>query len=203
MSEFERWREGYEKAPKRDADFETISGEELEPLYSPANTEIDHDRELGYPGEYPYARGIHPSMYRGRLWTIRQFSGFGNARDTNERYKMLLSSGGTGLSVAYDMPTLMGRDSDDPRSLGEVGHCGVAVDSVEDMETLFSDIPLSDITTSMTISGPAVVLFAMYLVAAERQGVAWRDLDGTLQTDTLKEYIAQKEWVFPPEPHLR
>ncbi|HJR18724.1 MAG TPA: methylmalonyl-CoA mutase family protein [Actinomycetota bacterium] len=203
MSEFERWREGYEKAPKRDADFETISGEELEPLYSPANTEIDHDRELGYPGEYPYTRGIHPSMYRGRLWTIRQFSGFGNARDTNERYKMLLSSGGTGLSVAYDMPTLMGRDSDDPRSLGEVGHCGVAVDSVEDMETLFSDIPLSDITTSMTISGPAVVLFAMYLVAAERQGVAWKDLDGTLQTDILKEYIAQKEWVFPPEPHLR
>ena len=188
---------------KRDADFETISGEELEPLYSPANTEIDHDRELGHPGEYPYTRGVYPTMYRGRLWTIRQFSGFGSARDTNERYKMLLSSGGTGLSVAYDMPTLMGRDSDDPRSLGEVGHCGVAVDSVDDMETLFEEIPLGDTTTSMTISGPAVVLFAMYLVAAERQGVAWKDLDGTLQTDILKEYIAQKEWVFPPEPHLR
>ncbi|MGH2785013.1 MAG: acyl-CoA mutase large subunit family protein [Actinomycetota bacterium] len=200
---YERWRKGFEAVPKRDADFETISGEELEPLYSPANTEIDHDTELGYPGEYPYTRGVYPTMYRGRLWTIRQFSGFGNARSTNERYKMLLASGGTGLSVAYDMPTLMGRDSDDPRSLGEVGHCGVAVDSVEDMQTLFADIPLDEITTSMTISGPAVVLFAMYLVAAERQGIAWKDLDGTLQTDILKEYIAQKEWVFPPEPHLR
>jgi len=200
---FERWRESYDGVPKRDADFETISGEELEPLYSPSNTEIDHDRELGHPGEYPYTRGVYPTMYRGRLWTVRQFSGFGSARDTNERYKMLLSSGGTGLSVAYDMPTLMGRDSDDPRSLGEVGHCGVAVDSVADMETLFSGIPLNQTTTSMTISGPAVVLFAMYLVAAERQGVAWKDLDGTLQTDILKEYIAQKEWVFPPEPHLR
>ena len=200
---YERWRETYEGVPKRDADFETISGEELEPLYSPANTEIDHDRELGHPGEYPYTRGVYPTMYRGRLWTVRQFSGFGSARDTNERYKMLLSSGGTGLSVAYDMPTLMGRDSDDPRSLGEVGHCGVAVDSVADMETLFADIPLDQTTTSMTISGPAVVLFAMYLVAAERQGIAWKDLDGTLQTDILKEYIAQKEWVFPPEPHLR
>ena len=200
---YERWRAGYDAAQKRDADFETISGEELEPLYTPANSEIDHDRELGHPGEYPYTRGVYPTMYRGRLWTIRQFSGFGNAKATNERYKMLLSSGGTGLSVAYDMPTLMGRDSDDPRSLGEVGHCGVAVDSVEDMAVLFADIPLGDITTSMTISGPAVVLFAMYLVAAERQGVAWKDLDGTLQTDILKEYIAQKEWVFPPEPHLR
>jgi isobutyryl-CoA mutase large subunit len=200
---YERWRSEYERLEKRDADFETISGEELEPLYSPANTEIDHDRELGHPGEYPYTRGVYPTMYRGRLWTIRQFSGFGSARDTNERYKMLLSSGGTGLSVAYDMPTLMGRDSDDPRALGEVGHCGVAVDSVADMQTLFDGIPLGDTTTSMTISGPAVVLFAMYLVAAERQGVPWKDLDGTLQTDILKEYIAQKEWVFPPEPHLR
>jgi methylmalonyl-CoA mutase, N-terminal domain len=200
---YERWRAEYERLQKRDADFETISGEDLEPLYSPANTEIDHDRELGHPGEYPYTRGVYPTMYRGRLWTIRQFSGFGSARDTNERYKMLLSSGGTGLSVAYDMPTLMGRDSDDPRSLGEVGHCGVAVDSVDDMQTLFEGIPLGDTTTSMTISGPAVVLFAMYLVAAERQGVAWKDLDGTLQTDILKEYIAQKEWVYPPEPHLR
>ncbi|MEX2557852.1 MAG: methylmalonyl-CoA mutase family protein [Actinomycetota bacterium] len=200
---YERWRAEYERLQKRDADFETISGEDLEPLYSPANTEIDHDRELGHPGEYPYTRGVYPTMYRGRLWTIRQFSGFGSARDTNERYKMLLSSGGTGLSVAYDMPTLMGRDSDDPRSLGEVGHCGVAVDSVDDMQTLFEGIPLGETTTSMTISGPAVVLFAMYLVAAERQGVAWKDLDGTLQTDILKEYIAQKEWVFPPEPHLR
>jgi methylmalonyl-CoA mutase N-terminal domain/subunit len=201
--ERERWREAYERTPKRDADFETISGEELGPLFTPEDVEIDHDRDLGYPGAYPYTRGVYPTMYRGRLWTIRQFSGFGSARDTNERYKMLLRSGGTGLSVAYDMPTLMGRDSDDSRSLGEVGHCGVAVDSIEDMQTLFDGIPMGDITTSMTISGPAVVLFAMYLVAAERQGVPWTSLDGTLQTDILKEYIAQKEWVFPPEPHLR
>jgi isobutyryl-CoA mutase large subunit len=199
----ERWEEAYERQSKRDADFETISGEELSPLYTPADSPVDHDRDLGFPGEYPYTRGVYPTMYRGRLWTMRQFSGFGNAKDTNERYKMLLRSGGTGLSVAYDMPTLMGRDSDDPLSLGEVGHCGVAVDSIADMQTLFEGIPLDGITTSMTISGPAVVLFAMYLVAAERQGVAWRDLGGTLQTDILKEYIAQKEWVFPPEPHLR
>ena len=198
-----RWREAYEKAGERDADFATISGEELDPIYTPSDVEIDHDRDLGYPGDYPYTRGVYPTMYRGQPWTIRQFSGFGNARSTNERYKMLLAAGGTGLSVAYDMPTLMGRDSDDPRSLGEVGHCGVAVDSIRDMQTLFTGIPMDGITTSMTISGPAVVLFAMYLVAAERQGVAWRDLDGTLQTDILKEYIAQKEWVFPPEPHLR
>jgi len=197
------WEEKYERVEKRDADFTTISGEELQPLYTPADSTIDHDRDLGYPGEYPYTRGVYPTMYRGRLWTIRQFSGFGSARSTNERYKKLLASGSMGLSVAYDMPTLMGRDSDDPRSLGEVGHCGVAVDSVADMQVLFEGIPLSGITTSMTISGPAVVLFAMYLVAAERQGVSWRDLDGTLQTDILKEFIAQKEWVFPPEPHLR
>ncbi len=201
--ERERWVGEYESAEKRDTDFETISGEELKPLYTPDDVAIDHEKDLGYPGAYPYTRGVYPTMYRGRMWTIRQFSGFGNARSTNERYKMLLRSGGTGLSVAYDMPTLMGRDSDDPRSLGEVGHCGVAVDSIADMETLFDGIPLGDSTTSMTISGPAVVLFAMYLVAAERQGVAWKDLDGTLQTDILKEYIAQKEWVFPPEPHLR
>jgi methylmalonyl-CoA mutase N-terminal domain/subunit len=142
-------------------------------------------------------------MYRGRPWTIRQFSGFGNARETNERYKYLIGQGGGGLSVAFDMPTLMGRDSDDPRSLGEVGHCGVAVDSVADMEVLFDGLPLGELTTSMTISGPAPMLFAMYLVAAERQGVAISELDGTLQTDILKEYIAQKEWLFPPEPHLR
>jgi methylmalonyl-CoA mutase N-terminal domain/subunit len=142
-------------------------------------------------------------MYRGRPWTIRQFSGFGNARETNERYKYLIGQGGGGLSVAFDMPTLMGRDSDDPRSLGEVGHCGVAVDSVADMEILFDGLPLDELTTSMTISGPAPMLFAMYLVAAERQGAAVADLDGTLQTDIFKEYIAQKEWLFPPEPHLR
>jgi methylmalonyl-CoA mutase N-terminal domain/subunit len=200
----EHWEEEYERAHKRDADFETLSGEPLKPLYDPTDVgDIDHERDIGTPGHFPYTRGIYTTGYRGRLWTIRQFSGFGDVRQTNQRYKMLLASGGTGLSVAYDMPTLMGRDSDDPRSEGEVGHCGVAVDSIHDMEQLFADIPLGDITTSMTISGPAAVLFAMYLVAAERQGVAWKDLDGTLQTDIFKEYIAQKEWVFPPEPHLR
>jgi len=201
---YEQWRAAYEAGLKREADFDTLSGEVLEPLYTPDDVgDVDYETDIGLPGQFPYTRGVYPSMYRGRLWTIRQFSGFGNVHQTNERYKMLIDQGQTGLSVAFDMPTLMGRDSDDPRSLGEVGHCGVAVDTVRDMEILFEGLPLGDITTSMTISGPAVVLFAMYLVAAERQGVAWRDLDGTLQTDIMKEYIAQKEWVFPPEPHLR
>ncbi len=205
MSEsFEHWRKEYEAARKREADFDTISGETLEPLYTPADVErIDYERDIGTPGHFPYTRGVYTSMYRGRLWTIRQFSGFGNVRQTNERYKYLMQQGQAGLSVAFDMPTLMGRDSDDPRSEGEVGHCGVAVDSAHDMEVLFDGLPLGDITTSMTISGPAVILFAFYLVAAERQGVPWKSLGGTLQTDILKEYIAQKEWVFPPEPHLR
>jgi methylmalonyl-CoA mutase N-terminal domain/subunit len=201
---YEQWREEYDTARKREADFDTISGEGLEPLYTPRDMAgVDTERDIGAPGHFPYTRGVYPTMYRGRLWTIRQFSGFGNVRQTNERYKFLLEQGQAGLSVAFDMPTLMGRDSDDPRSEGEIGHCGVAVDSVEDMEQLFDGIPLGDITTSMTISGPAVILFAMYLVAAERQGFAWKQLDGTLQTDILKEYIAQKEWVFPPRPHLR
>ncbi|HEX9775414.1 MAG TPA: methylmalonyl-CoA mutase family protein [Actinomycetota bacterium] len=197
----EHWDAEYEAARKRDADFETLSGEPLKPIYTPEDAVPTDD--IGLSGHFPFTRGIYTTMYRGRPWTIRQFSGFGDVRATNERYKMLLASGGTGLSVAFDMPTLMGRDSDDPRSEGEVGHCGVAVDSVRDMDVLFGDIPLGDITTSMTISGPAVVLFAMYLVAAERQGVAPRDLGGTLQTDIFKEYIAQKEWCYPPEPHLR
>jgi methylmalonyl-CoA mutase N-terminal domain/subunit len=158
---------------------------------------------IGWPGEYPFTRGLYPAGYRGRAWTIRQFSGFGSARQTNERYKMLLNAGGTGLSVAFDMPTLMGRDSDDPRSAGEVGHCGVAIDSAADMDLLFSGIPLADVTTSMTISGPAVPVFCMYLAAAQRQGADISKLDGTLQTDIFKEYIAQKEWLFRPQPHLR
>jgi methylmalonyl-CoA mutase N-terminal domain/subunit len=158
---------------------------------------------IGWPGEYPFTRGLYPAGYRGRAWTIRQFSGFGNARQTNERYKMLLGAGGTGLSVAFDMPTLMGRDSDDPRAAGEVGHCGVAIDSAADMDILFSGIPLADVTTSMTISGPAVPVFCMYLAAAQRQGADISALDGTLQTDIFKEYIAQKEWLFQPQPHLR
>ena len=159
--------------------------------------------QLGEPGEYPFTRGVYPSMYRGRLWTMRQFAGFGTAAETNERYRFLLERGQGGLSVAFDMPTLMGIDSDDPRAEGEVGRCGVATDTLEDFVTLFDRIPLGDISTSMTISGPAVVAFAFFLATAERQGVAWDQLDGTLQTDIMKEYIAQKEWIFPPRPHLR
>jgi methylmalonyl-CoA mutase N-terminal domain/subunit len=200
----ERWQQRYDQAIKRDADFTTLSGLDVEPVYGPPDGAVmpDFDR-IGWPGEFPFTRGIHASGYRGKPWTIRQFSGFGNARQTNERYKMLLAAGGAGLSVAFDMPTLMGRDSDDPRSLGEVGHCGVAIDSAADMDVLFDGIPLAETTTSMTISGPAVPLFCMYLVAAERQGADLSRLDGTLQTDIFKEYIAQKEWLFAPKPHLR
>ncbi|HVF12213.1 MAG TPA: methylmalonyl-CoA mutase family protein [Actinomycetota bacterium] len=198
------WKKAFEASQLRDADFDTLSSEPVEPLYGPDHVrDLDYDKHLGDPGAFPYTRGVYPTMYRGRLWTFRQFSGFGNPQETNQRYKFLLKQGLTGLSVAFDMPTLMGRDSDDPMSEGEVGKCGVSIDSVADMEILFDGIPLADITTSMTISGPAVMVFAMWLVAAERQGVAWRSLDGTLQTDILKEYIAQKEWVYPPEPHLR
>ncbi len=173
-------------------------------MYGPADEAAypGFDR-IGYPGEFPYTRGLYPTGYRGRTWTIRQFAGFGNAEQTNERYKMILRSGGGGLSVAFDMPTLMGRDSDEPLSAGEVGHCGVAIDSATDMDRLFGGIDLADVTTSMTISGPAVPIFCMYLVAAERQGADIARLNGTLQTDIFKEYIAQKEWLFQPEPHLR
>src|SRR5881392_2002783 len=189
---------------KRDADFTSLSGEQVDPVYGPRpGDSYDGFARIGWPGEYPYTRGLYPTGYRGRPWTIRQFAGFGNAKQTNERYKMILAEGGGGLSVAFDMPTLMGRDSDEARSLGEVGHCGVAIDSAADMDVLFSDIPLGDVTTSMTISGPAVPVFCMYLVAAERQGVDLGVLNGTLQTDIFKEYIAQKEWLFAPEPHLR
>ncbi|MDT5037121.1 MAG: isobutyryl-CoA mutase large subunit [Micromonosporaceae bacterium] len=200
----ERWQRRYDAAYKRDADFTTLSGVGVDPVYGPPpGVDVPGFERIGWPGEYPYTRGLYPTGYRGRAWTIRQFSGFGNARQTNERYKMLLGAGGGGLSVAFDMPTLMGRDSDDPQALGEVGHCGVAIDSAADMDVLFDGIPLADVTTSMTISGPAVPIFCMYLVAAERQGADVSKLDGTLQTDIFKEYIAQKEWLFPPEPHLR
>jgi len=199
-----RWQERFDAAFVRDADFTTLSGVEVEPVYGPGDGQSAQgfDR-IGWPGEYPFTRGLHATGYRGRAWTIRQFAGFGNAEQTNERYKMILAEGGGGLSVAFDMPTLMGRDSDDPRALGEVGHCGVAIDSAADMDILFSDIPLARTTTSMTISGPAVPVFCMMLVAAERQGAAVESLNGTLQTDIFKEYIAQKEWLFAPEPHLR
>jgi len=199
-----RWQRRYDGSRLRDADFTTLSGLAVDPAYGPPDGAVvpGFDR-IGWPGEFPFTRGLYPAGYRGRTWTIRQFSGFGNAVQTNQRYKMLLQAGGGGLSVAFDMPTLMGRDSDDPRSLGEVGHCGVAIDSAADMDVLFSGIPVADITTSMTISGPAVPVFCMYLAAARRQGADLGKLDGTLQTDIFKEYIAQKEWLFPPQPHLR
>ncbi|MGY1825043.1 MULTISPECIES: acyl-CoA mutase large subunit family protein [unclassified Blastococcus] len=204
----QRWQQRYDAALAagrvRDADFTTLSGVEVDPVYGPADeSAVEGFERIGYPGEFPFTRGLHATGYRGRAWTIRQFAGFGNAQQTNERYKMILAEGGGGLSVAFDMPTLMGRDSDDPRSLGEVGHCGVAVDSAVDMDALFDGIDLEATTTSMTISGPAVPVFCMYLVAAERQGADIGRLNGTLQTDIFKEYIAQKEWLFPPEPHLR
>ncbi|WP_436759525.1 acyl-CoA mutase large subunit family protein [Streptosporangium sp. V21-05] len=197
-----RWQARFDGARKREAEFRTLSGIDVDPVYGPEGADARMER-IGWPGEYPFTRGLHPTGYRGKAWTIRQFAGFGNARQTNERYKMILGAGGGGLSVAFDMPTLMGRDSDDPRSLGEVGHCGVAIDSALDMDLLFDGIPLGDTTTSMTISGPAVPIFCMYVVAAERQGVPAGKLNGTLQTDIFKEYIAQKEWLFAPEPHLR
>ena len=203
-----RWARRFAAAQEagrvRDADYTTLSGMTVDPVYGPAPGDVVQDFErIGWPGEFPFTRGLHATGYRGKPWTIRQFAGFGNAADTNRRYKMILAEGGHGLSVAFDMPTLMGRDSDDDRSLGEVGHCGVAIDSAADMDVLFDGIDLGDVTTSMTISGPAVPVFCMYLVAAERRGVPIDRLNGTLQTDIFKEYIAQKEWIFPPEPHLR
>ena len=203
-----RWQQRYDAALAagrvRDADFTTLSGLEVEPAYGPADeSAVPGFDRIGWPGEFPFTRGLHATGYRGRAWTIRQFAGFGNARQTNERFRSLLAEGGGGLSVAFDMPTLMGRDSDDPLALGEVGHCGVAIDSAADMDVLFAGIPLEETTTSMTISGPAVPVFCMNLVAAERQGADLGQLDGTLQTDIFKEYIAQKEWLFAPEPHLR
>jgi len=199
------WRkELYDAAPERQGElFSTISGLENEPLYTPERVALDYDRDLGYPGAYPFTRGVYPSMYRGRLWTMRQFAGFGTAEETNERFRYLLEHGQTGLSTAFDMPTLMGYDSDHARSLGEVGREGVAVDSLADAETLFSGIPLGEVSTSMTINGPAAMLLAFYICVAEQQGVPRAELRGTIQTDILKEYIAQKEWIFPPEPSMR
>jgi len=201
----ERWRRDvYDATPERDGElFSTISGLPAEPLATPETVELDYERDLGYPGEFPYTRGVYPSMYRGRLWTMRQFAGFGTARETNARFRYLLDHGQTGLSVAFDMPTLMGYDSDHPRSLGEVGREGVAIDSLADMEELFARIPLDAVSTSMTINAPAAMLLAFYLGVAEEQGVPYAALRGTIQTDILKEYIAQKEWIFPPEPSMR
>jgi methylmalonyl-CoA mutase, N-terminal domain len=201
----EEWkRELYDAVPERQAElFSTISGLENEPLATPDTAEVDYDRDLGYPGVYPFTRGVYPSMYRGRLWTMRQFAGFGTAEETNERFRYLLDHGQTGLSTAFDMPTLMGYDSDHARSLGEVGREGVAIDSLDDVETLFAGIPLDQVSTSMTINSPAAMLLAFYLCVGEEQGVPRDQLRGTIQTDILKEYIAQKEWIFPPEPSMR
>jgi methylmalonyl-CoA mutase, N-terminal domain len=199
-----KWREGYEATPERQGElFSTISGVENEPLYSPENVDLDYERDLGWPGAFPFTRGVYPSMYRGRLWTMRQFAGFGTAEETNARFRYLTEHGQTGLSTAFDMPTLMGYDSDHPRSLGEVGREGVAIDSLSDMETLFDGIPLGEVSTSMTINGPAAMLLAFYACVGEEQGVPLAALRGTVQTDILKEYIAQKEWIFPPHPSMR
>jgi methylmalonyl-CoA mutase, N-terminal domain len=201
VTDAERWfRERFARLPQRDALFATLSGERVEPLYTAAD--LPDEGRIGLPGEFPFTRGVYASMYRGRLWTMRQFAGFGTAEETNERFRYLLGHGQTGLSTAFDMPSLMGHDSDHPRSLGEVGREGVAVDSLADMETLFAGIPLGDVSVSMTINAPAAVMLAFYVVAAERQGVAAERLAGTIQTDILKEYMAQKEWCFPIEPAL-
>jgi methylmalonyl-CoA mutase N-terminal domain/subunit len=199
--EIAEWRRRYEAAPKRDIAF-TNSEKEVEPLYTQLDASGD-DGKLGVPGAFPYTRGVHPTGYRGKLWTMRQFAGFGSAHDTNERYKFLLAHGQTGLSVAFDFPTLMGYDSDHPRSLGEVGKCGVAISSLADMEMLFDGIPLDQVSTSMTINGPAVILYCFYIAAAEKQGVDPTKLRGTIQNDILKEYMAQHAWCFPIEPALR
>ncbi len=197
-------QEDYPHESERDADFETLSGHPVKPLYTDDDL-ADHDRERdeGFPGSYPFTRGVYPSMHRGRLWTMRQFAGFGTVEETNERFRYLLEHGQTGLSTAFDMPTLMGLDSDHERSLGEVGVEGVALDTVDDMETLFSGIPVDQVTTSMTINGPAAIMLAYYVVNAEEQGIPPEKLGGTIQTDILKEYIAQKEWVFPIRPAMR
>jgi methylmalonyl-CoA mutase N-terminal domain/subunit len=199
------WREQrYDTEPERQGElFSTISGVEIEPLAAPDTVEVSYERDLGYPGVFTFTRGVYPSMYRGRLWTMRQFAGFGTAAETNERFRYLLAHGQTGLSTAFDMPTLMGFDSDHARSEGEVGREGVAVDSLADMRTLFSGIPLGEVSTSMTINSPAAILLAFYLCVGEEQGVSRDRLRGTIQTDILKEYIAQKEYIFPPEPSMR
>ena len=209
VTEKERWEQEtlkpvLEKRAERKKSFQTVSLEEVNRLYTPADVEeIDFDRDISFPGEFPYTRGIHPTGYRGKLWTMRQFAGFSTPEETNARFKYLLEQGQTGLSVAYDLPTLMGYDADSPLSEGEVGKCGVAVSSLADMEVLFNGIPLENVTVSQTINAPASVLLAMYLVVAEKQGASWQKISGTLQNDILKEYIAQKEWIYPIKPAMK
>ena len=204
--ENKKWKkEVYDaKGKERDINFQTISGVPIDPLYTPENIDgMDYEEDLGWPGCYPYTRGVQPTMYRGRVWTMRQFAGFGTAKESNERYRYLLSQGQTGLSVAFDMPTIMGHDSDSYMATGEVGRVGVAIDSLADMETLFDQIPLDQVSTSMTINAPAAILYAMYIATGEKQGVSKDQLNGTIQNDILKEYIAQKSWIFPPEHSMR
>ena len=197
-----KWIQRVSDSKNRDYSFESASGEKVDLLYFPDDSE-DYNQKLNFPGEFPYTRGIHPNMYRGKLWTMRQFAGFGSPKETNERFKLLLSQGQTGLSVAFDMPTLMGYDADDKISNGEIGHCGVSISSLEDMEVLFDGIDLSKISVSMTINGPAVIIFAFYIAVAEKQGVSLSEINGTLQNDILKEFIAQKEWIYPPNESMR
>ena len=198
------WLARYKQMKERDDKFMTVSSEPIKELYTPNDIrDFDFERDLGFPGEYPYTRGVQSNMYRGRLWTMRQFAGFATAKESNERYKFLLGKGQTGLSIAFDMPTIMGYDSDHPRAFGEVGRVGVAIDSLQDVETLFDGIPLDKVSTSMTTNAPASILWAMYIAAAEKQGVSSDKLNGTIQNDILKEYIAQKSWIFPPEPSMR
>jgi methylmalonyl-CoA mutase N-terminal domain/subunit len=200
---FEQWQAAYGLTPEREVAFSTMSGIPIKPLYTERDLPAETGRSVGLPGQFPFTRGVYPSMYRGRLWTMRQFAGFGTAEETNERFRYLLDHGQTGLSTAFDMPSLMGLDSDHPRSLGEVGREGVAIDTVDDMATLFGGIPLDEVTVSMTINAPAAIMLAFYVAAAERQGLASERLGGTIQTDILKEYIAQKEWCFPVDPAMR
>jgi len=197
------WEKEVSESSERKVNFQTLSGEDVDLLYSPSEPDADYLDNIGFPGQYPYTRGVHPNLYRGKLWTMRQFSGFGAPEETNKRFNFLLSQGQTGLSVAYDMPTLMGYDPDHPFALGEVGKCGVSVASLQDMETLFDGIDLGKISVSQTINGPAVILLAFYIAVAEKQGVPLANLNGTLQNDILKEFIAQKEWIFPPEQSMR
>ena len=205
----ERWEETtlqqhLAQHPERKDKFTTVSGEEIQRLYTPLDiADLDYERDLGMPGEYPYTRGVHPTMYRGRPWTMRMFAGYGTAEETNARFKYLREHGETGLSVAFDYPTLYGYDADDPEAIGEFGKCGVAISSIKDMQILFDGIPLGDVTTSMTINGPAAIVWAMYIGAAERQGYTPEQLGGTIQNDILKEYIAQKSFIFPPQPSMR
>src|SRR5215210_273686 len=203
-SAFDRWQQEAAAAPARPQPPTTVSGTPIEPLYTPdALDGFDHDADLGYPGQYPFTRGVHATMYRSRLWTMRQFAGFGTPRQTNERFRFLLAKGQTGLSTAFDLPTLMGLDSDDPRSLGEVGRLGVAVDTLDDMAQLYDGIDLSKVSVSMTINAPAAIVMAFYLANAQDRGHDWKKLRGTIQNDILKEFHAQNEFVFPPEPHVR